>query len=129
MRDKAVEHINELIGEANASGLALLFSLKQDFPSEWHRFLTGTEDFKALVKQEHFPYFTQGKEITIDTVQLNAIKTNKIETKSLSDLNLTDFSDKLKENGEFELSLPADTAILKRDKDAIVFILVKYSLG
>lgn len=37
LRGKAVEHIQDLVGEANSAGLALLFSLKSDFSSEWHR--------------------------------------------------------------------------------------------
>ena len=78
MRDKAVKHLKELIGEANSSGLALLFSLKQDFPNEWHRFVTGVENFKTIVKREHFPYFSQGKNITIDSIQLRAAKGEKL---------------------------------------------------
>jgi len=128
MRDKAVEHLKAIIGEANSSGLALLFYLKQDFPSEWHRFVAGAENFKTMVKSEHFPYFTQGKNITIDALQLDAIKANKVESKTLSDLNITGYTDILKEKGEFELSLAPDD-LLKRDKDVIVFLLVKYSLA
>lgn len=40
-------HHESLVGEANTSGLALLFSLKHDFPSEWHKLATpgSEEDF------------------------------------------------------------------------------------
>lgn len=68
LRDKAVELLEELVGKANKSGLALLFSLRHDFPTEWHQFVTGSANFAATVKWEYFPYFTQGKDITIDTV-------------------------------------------------------------
>ena len=129
MRDKAVAHLKEIIGKANSSGLAYLYFLKQDFPNEWHLFVNGAEDFKAMVKPEHFPYFTQGKDITIDTLQLHAIKTNKVESKTLSNINLNTFTDNLNEKGEFELSLPSDAELFKRNKDAIVFVLIKYSLG
>jgi hypothetical protein len=127
--DKAVEHLKEIVGEANSSGLALLIYLKQDFPSELQRFVAGSEDFKALVKPEHFPYFTKGKDITIDALQLHAMKANKIESKTLSDLNVTAYTNNLKEKGEFKLSIPSDAALLKRDKDAIVFLLIRYSLS
>jgi len=129
MRDKAVEHLNEIIGEANSSGLALLFYLKQDFPSEWHRFVTGTENYNTVVTQDHFPYFTQGKDITIDALQIHAMKANKVESKELSDLSVASYTDKLKEKGGFEFSLPSDPALFKRDKDAIVFLTIKYSLN
>lgn len=129
MRDKAVEHLKEIIGEANSSGLALGFYLRQDFPSEWHRFVTGTENYKTMVKVEHFPYFTQGKDIAIDELQIHALKMNKIESKTLSDLNVAAYTDNLNKNGTFELSLPSDAGLLKRDKEAIVFLTIKYSLN
>lgn len=124
MRDKAVEHLKEIIGEANSSGLALLLYLKQDFPSEWHRFVTGAEkNYNAMVKTEHFPYFTQGKDIAIDELQIHALKMNKIESKTLTGLNAT-ATNNLKEKGGFELSLASD----ELDKDAVVFLLIRYSL-
>ena len=39
LQSKATEHLQELLTEANASGLALVFSLQHDFPGEWHRFV------------------------------------------------------------------------------------------
>ncbi|PTQ91459.1 hypothetical protein C8R30_1323 [Nitrosomonas nitrosa] len=123
MRDKAMEHLKEVIGKANSSGLALLFYLKQDFPSEWHRFLTGAKNYKIMVKTDHFPYFTQGKDIAIDELQIHALKMNKIESKTLTGLNAT-ATNNLKEKGGFELSLASD----ELDKDAVVFLLIRYSL-
>jgi hypothetical protein len=129
MRDKAIEHIEKLVGEANASGLALLFSLKHDFPSEWHRFVTGNGNFAAKVKRDYFPYFTQSKDITIDAIQLYAIKANKLESATPPGLDPGTFTDKLKDDGEFELSLAPDGAVLVRNKDEHIFVVIKYSLG
>lgn len=43
LRRKAVEHINEFVGEVNAAGLALLFSLKHDFPASGIASQPGTQ--------------------------------------------------------------------------------------
>jgi hypothetical protein len=50
LRSKAAGHIQQLLTEANESGLALVFSLQHDFPGEWHRFVAGTADFTATVQ-------------------------------------------------------------------------------
>jgi len=125
--DKAVEYIQGLIEDASESGLVQLFSLKHDFPSEWHRFIAGTEDFKATVKKGYFPYFTQGKDIVINAVGLCAIQENKLEATSPAGLNLTDLSDNLNDKGEFELTLSED-ATLVRKSEAQVFLFFRYSL-
>ncbi|MGD1841650.1 MAG: hypothetical protein ACFB0B_12245 [Thermonemataceae bacterium] len=57
----------ELIPDANKAGLARLFSLKHDFPSEWHRFTTSEEEsnFKATLSRDHFPYLAQVGDILL----------------------------------------------------------------
>ncbi|MEV0831316.1 hypothetical protein [Nonomuraea rubra] len=42
-RDKAVERVRDLVGAAEESGLARLFSLRHDFPAGWYDFVTGLE--------------------------------------------------------------------------------------
>lgn len=124
LRDKAVTRLKELVSEANESGLALLFSLKHDFPSEWHRFVTSNEGpFTATVKRNHFPYFTQGQEITIDAVQLHAIQDDQLQSRTST------LTTSLTNNETFELSLPPDSAVLRRQKEANVFVMIGYSVG
>jgi hypothetical protein len=129
LRSKAVEYIEGLVGEANAAGLALLFSLKHDFPNDWQRFLTGNANFTATVKRDHFPYSTQGKEITIDGLQVHAIQDSRLTSVTLQGFDLAAFTQTLKDAGAFELSLPPDGAVLVRNKEAHVFTLIKYSVG
>lgn len=138
LQTKAVENIQALIEEANTAGLMLLFSLKHEFPNEWHRFTTGTGNFEATVKRDHFPYFTKGKEIAIDSVKLHAIKTDKetfkVESNTPPGLQLTGLADTLNDESQaaFVLSLAQDPAgpdaVLERKKEAIVFVSIKYSL-
>ena len=128
LRDGARQHMRELIGKANEAGLAVVFSLKHDFPSEWHRFSSGTNDFVAIVKRDHFPYFTQGNEIAIDALQVHAIQDGKLTSITPLGLDLAALTETLRDEGAFELSLAPDDAVLVRDRDARVFVLMKYSL-
>ena len=82
--------------EANASGLALVFSLQHDFPGEWHRFVTDptAQNFTATVKRDHFPYFTLDMGIALTDVQLYA-KNDKLEFDTPQELDLSVLTDKL----------------------------------
>jgi hypothetical protein len=90
------------------------------------------------IKRDYFPYFTKGKEITIDSVKVHAIKpdneTFKVESNTPPDLDLTALTDALNDESQaaFVLSLAEDDnvpdAVLERKKEAIVFISIKYSL-
>jgi len=134
----AVDNIRALMEEANTAGLMLLFSLKHEFPSEWHHFTTGTDNFNVSIKRDYFPYFTKGKEISIDSVRLHAIKpdkeTFKVESNTVLGLDLTALTDALNNESQaaFALSLAEDDnvpdAVLERKKEAIVFVSIKYSL-
>ena len=138
LQAKAVENIQALMEEANTAGLMLLFSLKHEFPNEWHRFTTATDNFNVTIKRDYFPYFTKGKEIIIDSVKLHAIKpdneTFKVESNTPSGLDLNALADALNEESQaaFVLSLAEDeagpNAVLERSKEAIVFVSIKYSL-
>ena len=122
----------------NTAGLTLLFSLKHEFPNEWHRFIGGTGSFEATVKRDHFPYFTRGREIAIDSVKLHAIKmdqeTFKVESNTPPGLQLMELTNTLNDASQaaFVLSLPEDPvgpdAVLERKKDAIGYVSIKYSL-
>jgi len=127
----AVTAIEELIGEANTSGLALLLSLPHEFPSEWHKFVSANAGgpspgvaFAAKVKRAHFPYFTQGKDIGIGTLQILTIKEAKLEPVTLN-VPSDPFTDALKEEGEFLLSVSPDDLA---DIQVPIFVLIKYSL-
>jgi hypothetical protein len=129
LRDKAVEHLKDLVGAANASGLTLLFSLKHDFPNEWHRFVNGNENFTMTIKHDHFPYLTQGKRITINAIQVHSIQAENVQSITPQGLDLADLTATLENESAFTLSLIADNSVLIRDPQAYAFIVVNYSLG
>src|SRR5260370_25681846 len=53
------------------SGLALFFSLRHDYPTEWSAFVnTKANTFSATLKKDYFPYFAQSKSISINAVEI-----------------------------------------------------------
>lgn len=67
---KALEQLPPLPSDpgAPAAVLALLVDLQHDFPSEWHAFSSGTDDFSATLTLDFFPYLVQGRKITVTGV-------------------------------------------------------------
>lgn len=129
MRDKAVENLESLVEDANATGLALLFSLKHDFPAEWHQFVTGDANFATTIKRDFFPYFLQGKDIAINAIELHAIQNETTVSAAPGGVDLATLTQTLNDDGAFDISFPPDGAILAREPKSNVFVLIKYSIG
>jgi hypothetical protein len=126
LRTEAAKRIDDLIQEANTSSLVQLFSLKHDFPNEWHQFVTGNQDFTATVKKADFPYLAQGREITLGGVTLFSIEEGNQPQPVPVDLTTLSTTVLDGDDSSFELSL--DDSVLTRDKDAQVFLLFGYGL-
>jgi hypothetical protein len=66
--------LNEFIRVEGKRGLAQMFSLRHDFPTEWSRFInapSGTmQSLTAAITKDKFPFMFQGKEITIKSLEL-----------------------------------------------------------
>jgi hypothetical protein len=124
---KSMDHLQQLIADANTSGLVQMFSLRHDFPSEWHRFVTGDEEspFKVTLKREYFPYFVQGRDITINQVELYAIQDDGLISARPDGVD----PDALKDGNEFEILLSSDDTVLGRENGAHVFLLLRYSIS
>ena len=81
----------------NSTIISRLFSLKHDFPNEWHQFTSRYSSepthFKAIVKKEHFNYLTQIKSMAVLGIKFFSVDNeNKlVELSTVSD----DFSAKL----------------------------------
>jgi hypothetical protein len=110
------------------AGLTLLFSLSHDFPSEWAAFVNGTGNFTATVKRDYFPYFTQGRTITVTGLELYAADPAKHHAVGDTDVATTD----LLINNAFIVTVPPDTAgpgqVLIRNAGLEVFLAVRYTL-
>ncbi len=64
---KVKETLRDIFEEGSKSNLALLFSLRHDFPTEGNAFDKSEKNapFTATIRKNYFPYFTQGRQITI----------------------------------------------------------------
>ena len=122
---QAVARLQTLVAQASTSGLVRLFSLKHDFPTEWHQFVTGAGDFVATIKKEHFPYFVQSEAIEIDDGDLYAVQANELLSGDATGLNADDLTDELQGSNESEISLGAN-GVLQRTDDAQVFLAIRY---
>lgn len=119
LKREATKYLQEIISTVNTSGLIRLFSLKHDFPSEWHYFVNGSGNFEATIKKEYFPYFVQGKNIIINSTELILVEMGQDLTHRPVPI------DGFQGNAAFVLSLPG-SAVLQRNQDAQVFLVFTY---
>lgn len=109
----------------DGTNLALLFSLAHDFPTEWSAFANraGADPFTATIRRDYFPYFTQGKTITINQLDLyNGRDMTKHDTVDVGNAN-TDLRDKQ----AFELIAKLDK-ILSLPSEREAFLIIRYSV-
>jgi hypothetical protein len=134
LASRATEGLRGILEAANASGLALLFSLPHDFATAWATFSRGTKDLAITIRAGNFPYMVQDETLAIDALELYAPDGRKLARRSLpspatmaTDLNGED----AKADGEdarAELTIPADASVLRRTAKH-VFLVVRYSIS
>ena len=123
---QALTELRDMLSTASTAGLALLFSLRHDFPTEWSAFTNGSTDFALRLRKDYFPYLVQSKTLAIDALELYAASNNKLTRRSVDvPVNLAD--DLNGANGYSDLLLAPDASVLKREA-AVVFLIVRYSL-
>jgi hypothetical protein len=125
--------LGQLFGATAGSNLALLFSLPQDFSTEWAAFVNSAATaapFKAAIRRDYFPYFTNGRKITITGIDVYgdpASKTHpagdvKAATAALADPNQL----------AFNLSLAEDSAgptqVVVRSRGTQIYLVVRYTI-
>jgi hypothetical protein len=130
LRQAAVGRVGTLVGEADQTGLARLFSLRHDFPSEWYAFTTGAGNFTATLRSTHFPYFTRAKNraITLTGARLYALRGTGLTGITLGGLDLDALSTGLGQDAGAALSLPRDQQVLVADDAREVFLVLTYTL-
>jgi hypothetical protein len=131
---KVKTSLEDVLQQTNQSNLALMISLRYDFPTEWSAFANGTTDFKATIRKDFFPYFTQGKPINITGLELYAqdvTKHHSVGGQAEWDAASASLADKTKPS--FTVTVPPDapgpSQVLTRVADAQVFLMVRYTLG
>ncbi len=78
MRSGAIKHVKELITAGQAVGSVRLFSMRQEFPTEWAKFQNQTpasgQRFELALKlrPEHYPFWSKGHLNTVVGVDVVA---------------------------------------------------------
>ena len=134
LRAAAVTNLNNLVADANGTGLGLLLSLRHEFPSEWSAFANGIGDFTATLTKDHFPYLAQNKTISIAGYELYRLAgTSAPKHRIVGDQGAWDTAaNALNDQGNCPLNLPdpaGPTQVLTRSPDADVWLIVRYALG
>jgi hypothetical protein len=76
LRNAAMKQIDELSKAGEAAGSTSLFSVRHEFPAEWHRFKTQTppqgqrHELVLTLKPEHYPFWAQGRLNSVSRVDL-----------------------------------------------------------
>jgi hypothetical protein len=123
--------LRDLLKDVTQSKLALLFSLRHDFPTEWSAFVNGGAGtpFSATIRKDFFPFFTQGKDVQISSIELFKNATTHHATGNPATAT-TDINNPAQQG--FTISAPEDPAgpnrVVVRDPTALVFLVVRYSL-
>jgi receptor-binding and translocation channel-forming TcA subunit of Tc toxin/ABC toxin-like protein/neuraminidase-like protein len=74
-KNSAVAHLRDYFGQDDASPSLQLFNLRQEFPTEWHRFLnptTGGNVFELPMSSSLFPFRDEGKTLKVNSIWLLA---------------------------------------------------------
>jgi Tc toxin complex TcA C-terminal TcB-binding domain len=125
---QATKELQEALADASQAGLALLFSLRYDFPTEWSAFVRGTSDLSFTLEKSFFPYIAQGGPVTVDNLVVlgQAVGALVQATVRVPD-GLADGLNGA--SGAAAVTVPADGQVLVRDAGAQVFLVVQYHLG
>ncbi|CAN5241687.1 hypothetical protein BH23BAC2_BH23BAC2_15780 [soil metagenome] len=79
-KDKAIKHLKDFItvaAEQSSQPLMRMFSMKHDFPTEWHQFLhpapTSTDHtLNITLGKKRFPFFVQNKNLSVVAIDVLA---------------------------------------------------------
>jgi hypothetical protein len=112
----------------SGANLALLYSLPNDFPTEWSAFLNSAADLSVTLKRDYFPYFSTGRAITIG-LRLYGAKPTATHLFGDPGQATTD----LATNKQFTVTAPphpvGPTQVLVRTAGTKAFLVVQYTVG
>lgn len=81
LRQAAINHLRELIANAEASGQVRLFSVRDEFPTEWQQAPSSENTLKIGLRDDHYPYWSRNrlkKVVRIDVIAQSSVSTASI---------------------------------------------------
>lgn len=132
---QAMTELQQALATVGQSQLALLFSLRYDFPTEWAAFVNaiatatqpGSVSYNFNLLLDYFPYLAQSVgALTIDSLTLYSQDGQKLVQKAQASPASAVLSSA---SPQIPLSFPADSKVLTGDPEAQVFLVIQYHLG
>jgi hypothetical protein len=129
---QATKELLQTLDTAGQSSQALMFCLRYDFPTEWAAFVNGTAPFQVVLEKFYFPYMVQGaKKLTVNGLTLYAANGEQVAAASpVSTNDLATVTQGLTgATASATLTLAADPAVLVRNQEQLVFLVLQYHFG
>jgi hypothetical protein len=131
--DAVVADIRERFAAVADQTLARSFSLRYDFPDAWAAFLTASAAEAGLsvrIDKSWFPYFTQSAAITVTAVELYGIAGDDLVPgpSPLTGDGLAAATADLAATSGFTLSVPPDDHVIRPDRTADPYLIVRYTI-
>lgn len=94
LAQKAKDHWKKIVADAESAPLSRLFSLKQEFPSEWQRLQSvktnnGDHSQTFSLAKHRFPFGFQGGTITVNSIDIFGIPKSRKKNAPAPDLAVT----------------------------------------
>jgi hypothetical protein len=119
----ASAHTSAILSDASNTVQAQLFSLRHDFPNEWHKMIQDPDsNLSIVIKRDHFPYLIQGRTVGIAGKELQVVRMETLADESPA--ILSDTLAGLNTEGEGEVVL--DGAVLRDAEEA--FLILRYTV-
>ena len=127
MKTQATSELKKVFEGTDTSSLFLLFALQNDFPTEWAAFAGSAAEpanFNFKLRKEYFPYATQTKKITVNSLLLygSDAKGPKPDKPQPA---VPDMSNLNKNAGYVDVSLQEDAVLAKTAEQ--VFLVLQYA--
>lgn len=109
-----------------APAMALLLSLRHDFPTEWYAFSTSAAgDFTAALTMDHFPYSVQGATLKINSITLYTPNGTTLAQSTVAVPGA--MATELHQTGSTTLDLALDAVLTRGDLGKEVYAVISYS--
>jgi hypothetical protein len=129
LASQSIRELKATFGAVDTSPLALLFLLRNDFPSEWAAFVNSASNpptFTFRLRKDHFPYFVQDMK-TLSANSLSLYGADLSPAIPQPDPSIaTAASAALASNGHADITLTADSDALTQDATQ-VYLVIQYS--
>jgi hypothetical protein len=128
LASQAISELKFAFGAADTSALAVLFLLRNDFPSEWAAFVNSASNpptFTFRLRKDHFPYFVQDMKLSVNSLSLYGADLSPATPQPDPSI-ATAASAALASNGYADITLTADSAALTQAATQ-VYLIIQYS--